>query len=263
MPVTIHDFEDWRDQQTSFEYLAARTQTTVNVSGTEGLPIRYVGTRANAHMFDLLRVQPIMGRTFRPEEDHPSTPPVMVLSYRAWQDRFQGDADVVGRTVRANSELTTIVGVMPEKFDFPGQTDIWMPLRMDPLEFPRGSGPDLGLASLQAIGRLKAGVSIEQAQTEMTAIAARLATAYPESNVGCGRSYPRPCRRVAWLQVGPPFQTVRADFPHTASRWSLRSPHYANPGYRIVPRRRHKPRASKKGRRQQTAWPGRSCAPAR
>ena len=99
MPVTIHDFEDWRDQQTSFEYLAARTQTTVNVSGTEGLPIRYVGTRANAHMFDLLRVQPIMGRTFRPEEDHPSTPPVMVLSYRAWQDRFQGDADVVGRTV--------------------------------------------------------------------------------------------------------------------------------------------------------------------
>ena len=186
MPVTIHDFEDWRDQQTSFEHLAAYTGVTVNVSGTEGQPIRYAGTRANAHFFDVLRVQPILGRPFRPEEDHPSTPPVMVLSHRAWQARFQGDPDVVGRTVRANGELTTIVGVMPEKFDFPGQMDIWMPLRMDPLEFPRGAGPDLGLASLQAMGRLKAGVSIEQAQTEMTAIAERLATAYPASNVGIG-----------------------------------------------------------------------------
>ena len=186
MPVTIHDFEDWRDQQTSFEHLAAYSPITVNVSGTEGQPIRYAGARANAHLFDLLRVPPILGRTFRPEEDHPSMPPVMVLSHRAWQDRFQGDPDVIGRTVNANGELTTIIGVMPENFGFPGQMDIWMPLRMDPLEFPRGAGPDLGLASLQAIGRLKAGVSIEQAQTEMTAIAERLATAYPESNVGVG-----------------------------------------------------------------------------
>ncbi len=188
MPVTIHDFEDWRDQQTSFEHLAAYVAGTVNVSGTEGQPIHFLGTAANAHLFDLLRVQPILGRTFRPEEDHPSMPPVMVLSYRAWQDRFQGDPDVVGRTVRANAELTTIVGVMPETFDFPGiGGNIWMPLRIDPLEFPRGSsGPDLGLSSLQAIGRLKAGVSVEQAQTEMTAIAERLAMAYPESNVGIG-----------------------------------------------------------------------------
>ena len=158
----------------------------MNVSGTEGRPIRYQGTRTNAHLFDLLRVPPILGRTFRPEEDHPSTPPVMMLSYRAWQDRFQGDADVIGRTVRANGALTTIVGVMPERFDFPGQTDAWMPLRIDALEYPRGAGPDLGLASLQAAGRLKAGVSIAQAQAEMTAIAGRLATAYPASNVGIG-----------------------------------------------------------------------------
>ena len=187
MPVTIHDFEDWRVQQTSFEHLAAYIGSTVNVSGTEGQPIRYTGTGANAQLFDLLRVQPIMGRTFRPEEDHPSTPAVMVLSYRAWQARFQGDPDIVGRTVRANSELTTIVGVMPEHFDFPGQIDIWTPLRLDPLAFPRGSSrPGRGLAELQAIGRLKAGVSIEQAQTEMTAIAERLTTAYPESNGGVG-----------------------------------------------------------------------------
>ena len=186
MSVTIHDFEDWRDQQTSFEHLAAWLPTTVNVSGSEGDPIWYTGTYANAHLFDVLRVLPILGRTFRPEEDHPSTPPVMVLSYRAWQDGFQGDPDVIGRTVTANAELTTIVGVMPENFDFPGTVEIWMPLRMDPLEFPRGSGPDTGTSSLQAIGRLKAGVSVEQAQTEMTTIAERLATAYPDTNAGIG-----------------------------------------------------------------------------
>ena len=187
MPVTIHDFEDWRDQQTSFEHLAAYVNMAVSVSGTEGQPINYFGTGASADLFDVLRVQPILGRTFRPAEDHPSMPPVMVLGYRAWQDRFQGDPDVVGRTVRANSELTTIVGVMPEDFDFPGGLNVWVSLRMDPLEFPRGtSGPDLGLSVLQAIGRLKDGVSVEQAQTEMTAIAERLATAYPASNVGIG-----------------------------------------------------------------------------
>ena len=186
MPVTIHDFEDWRDQQTSFEYLAAWLATSVNISCSDGEPIWYTGTHANAHLFDMLRVPPILGRTFRPDEDHPSAPPVVLLSYRAWQDGFQGDPEVVGRVVTANAELTTIVGVMPENFDFPGTVDIWMPLRMDPLEFPRGSGPDTGTVSLQAIGRLKDGVSVDQAQTEMTAIAARLAAAYPASNAGIG-----------------------------------------------------------------------------
>lgn len=186
IPVTIHDFEDWRDQQTSFERLAAFVSITVNASDGKGQPVHYFGTRTNADLFDLLRVQPSMGRVFRPEEDRPSTPPVMLLSHRAWLDGFDGDPEVVGRIVRANSELTTIIGVMPKDFDFPGIGDIWMPLRIDPLEFPRGSGPDLGNTSLQAIGRLKTGVSIEQAQSEMTAIAGRLATAYPQSNVGIG-----------------------------------------------------------------------------
>ena len=158
----------------------------MNISGSDGEPIWYTGTHANAHLFDMLRVPPILGRTFRPEEDHPSAPPVMLVSYRAWQDGFQGDPAVVGRVVTANAELTTIVGVMPENFDFPGTVDIWMPLRMDPLEFPRGSGPDTGTVSLQAIGRLKVGVSVDQAQTEMTAIAARLATSYPATNAGIG-----------------------------------------------------------------------------
>ncbi|MEZ5420745.1 MAG: ABC transporter permease [Vicinamibacterales bacterium] len=186
MGITIHDFEDWRRQQTSFEDIAAFYAETVNVGGTEGTPVRYLGAYASASLFDLLRVRPILGRTFRPEEDHPSTPPVMILSYRAWRDRFQGDPDVIGRTVRANAEVTTIVGVMPERFGFPNQMDAWLPLRIDPLAFPRSGGPALEGTQLQAVARLKDGVSLESARAEMAAIAGQLAAAYPASNAGTG-----------------------------------------------------------------------------
>ena len=155
MAVGIHDFVDWREQQTSFVDIAAYFGETVNVSGSEGRPIRYQGVYSSAHLFDVLGVQPILGRSFRAEEDHPSTPPVVILSHRAWQDRFQGHPDIIGRTIRANSQATTIVGVMPEKFDFPGQIDAWLPLRIDPLEYPRGSGPALEGTSIQSIARLR------------------------------------------------------------------------------------------------------------
>ena len=186
MDVGIHDFGDWREQQTSFEDIAAYYSETVNVAGTEAKPIRYLGAYVSAHLFDLLRVQPILGRNFRPEEDHPSTPPVIILSYRAWQDRYQGDPKVIGRSIRANSEMTTIVGVMPEKFGFPQQMDAWLPLRIDPLEFVRGGGPALEGTRFLAVGRLRDGVSLEAAQSEMSGIAGRLAAEYPETNEGIG-----------------------------------------------------------------------------
>jgi len=184
MAVSIHDFTDWRAQQTSFEDIAAYFAETVNVSGSEGRPIRYLGAYTSAHLFDLLGVQPVLGRTFRPEEDHPSTPPVLILSYRAWQDRFHGDPDVIGRTIRANSEMTTIVGVMPERFGFPSQMDAWLPLRLDPMAYVRGGGPALEGTQLQAVARLEDGVTLEDARAEMGAIAGRLAVEYPESNEG-------------------------------------------------------------------------------
>jgi len=199
MGVSIHDFEDWRRQQTSFEDIAAYYAETVNVGGTEGTPIRYLGNYASAHIFDVLRVRPILGRTFRPEEDHPSTPPVMILSYRAWQDRFNGDPAVIGRVVRANAQPTTIVGVLPEKFGFPGPVDAWLPLRIDPLAFSRAGGPAFEGTQLQAVGRLKPGVRLEQAQAEMSAIAGRLAEEYPESNQGIGVT----AVRQADLFIGP------------------------------------------------------------
>ncbi|MGE0361175.1 MAG: ABC transporter permease [Vicinamibacterales bacterium] len=186
MGLRIHDFEDWRARQTSFEGIAAYYAETVNVGGTEGEPIRYLGAYASAEMFHLLRVRPVLGRLFQPEEDHPSSPPVLLLSYRAWQDRFQGDPDIVGRTVRANAQPTTIVGVLPEKFGFPSAMDAWLPLRIDPLAYPRGGGPAVEGTQLQALARLKNGVSVETAQAEMATLAASLAAEYPQSNQGMG-----------------------------------------------------------------------------
>ena len=187
MGVSIHDFEDWRAQQTSFEDIAAYYAETVNIGGTEGTPIRYLGAYVNARMFDLLRVQPVLGRLFRPEEDHPSTPPVMLLSYRAWQDRFQGDPAIVGAVVRANAELTTIVGVMPEKFGFPQQMDAWLPLRIDPAGLQPRRRTGRGRHAAAGRGQAQApGSRSRRAQAEMSTIATGLAAAYPASNQGIG-----------------------------------------------------------------------------
>jgi predicted permease len=180
MEVTIHDYMDWREQQQSFESLAAFYDGTINLSGTERAE-RYEGAFMTANAFGSLGVQPILGRGFREDEDEPGAPPVIMLGYHVWQDRFSGAEDVIGSTVQVNGEQTTIIGVMPEGFRFPFLQDVWVPLRMDPLELKRGTG-----TTLEVYGRLRDGVSLDQATAEMQAIAQRLGTAYPETNEGVG-----------------------------------------------------------------------------
>jgi predicted permease len=180
MEVPIHDFMDWREAQTSFEGLAGFYSGTVNLAGTER-PERYDGAFISANAFELIRVQPILGRNFQEGEDTPAADPVMLLGYHVWQDRFEGDPDVVGQVARVNGEQTTIVGVMPEGFRFPVAEDVWLPLRMDPLELDRGDG-----LTLEVFGRLRDDVSMDQAAAEMQAIATRLAEEYPETNEGVG-----------------------------------------------------------------------------
>lgn len=181
MEVTLHDYVDWRSQHTSFEDLAAFYQGTVNVSGTEGRPTRYRGAFMTPATFRLIGVSALLGRTFREDEAAPDAQPVMLLGYRAWQDRFNGDQGIIGRTVRTNGEVTTVVGVMPEGFAFPIAEEVWVPYRRNPLEIRRGEG-----TTLEVFGKLKAGVSLDQAHAEFTAIAHRLALEYPETNEGVG-----------------------------------------------------------------------------
>jgi predicted permease len=181
MEVTPHDYVDWREQQTSFEDLAAFTMGTANLSTDDGRPERYDAGFMTANSFALLRQEPFLGRAFQPGDDAPGAARVAVLGYDVWRNRFRGEADAIGRTVRINGEPTTIVGVMPEGFQFPVRQDLWLARDMDLSGIERGEGD-----TLEVFGRLAPGATLDSARTEMSGIARRLAQAYPETNEGVG-----------------------------------------------------------------------------
>ncbi|MBR9988126.1 MAG: ABC transporter permease [Gemmatimonadetes bacterium] len=178
MSATLHDYEDWKEQQRSFAGLAAYFTGTINVSGTDR-PERYDGGFVAAETFDVLGVRPLMGRGFTADDDRPGADGVMLLSHDTWQTRFGADPGIVGRVVRANARPTTIIGVMPEGFGFPNTEQVWIPLARSASQYARGEGQGVSV-----FGRLRDGVTIDEASMEMAAIAQRLATAYPETNEG-------------------------------------------------------------------------------
>jgi len=177
-PLPLHDYVDLRDQQSSFESLAAYYQGTVNVRWTDR-PERFDGAFITPGAFAALGVRPALGREFREDEAAPGAPLRVILSWHLWQDRFGGAPSAIGQTLKVNGEQAEVVGVMPEGFLFPERQDIWVSLRMDALAQPRGQGQ-----WVQVYGRLRPGVTPERASTEMAGIAARLAAEYPESNEG-------------------------------------------------------------------------------
>jgi putative ABC transport system permease protein len=181
MEVTLHDFLDWRQRQHAFQQLAAFYQGTANLSGTEDRPERYDGGFMTANAFDQLGVEPILGRTFVAGEDLPGAEPVVLLGYHVWQSRFHGDPGVVGHTVRLNGRTTTVIGVMPKGFRFPVNQDLWAPLSLDTAGIKRGEG-----ITLEVYGRLKDGVSLDQARADLAAIAVQQAAEHPETNQGVG-----------------------------------------------------------------------------
>jgi predicted permease len=179
MGVNQHDLYDWRAQQTSFDGLATFETGTVNLSGLEG-PERYDGAFVSANVFDLLRVRPVLGTGFRSGDDAAGAPLTVVLGYQAWHTRYEADPSVVGSSVTVNGEPATILGVMPNGFMFPQDQELWVVSRDR-----RAEEPDRARANrFTVFGRLKAGVTRDQAAAEMALIAQRLEAEYPESNEG-------------------------------------------------------------------------------
>ncbi len=129
--VPIHDFVDWREQQTVFEDLAGFYFSSINFANADQRPERYLGTFVTANMFSEVNTQPLMGRVFRDDEDRGHTPPNIVLGHSVWQARYGGGPDIIGKVVRANGLAATVIGVMPEGFRFPFENDLWMPLAVD------------------------------------------------------------------------------------------------------------------------------------
>jgi putative ABC transport system permease protein len=173
------DFDDFHRQSRSFTGLAAMANGSVNLTGRGEPEVLELG-RVSADFFPVLNLRPLLGRTFRPDEDTPANRHVALLSHGLWQRRFGADPKVVGQGLLLDGESYTVVGVAPPGFDFPRKRDLWVPLADEPAKSSRGAH------FLSSLGRLRPGVSVGQAQAEMSGIAARLAKQYPDSNEGWG-----------------------------------------------------------------------------
>jgi len=161
----------------------------------------------SADVFAALRAQPEIGRVFREDEDKPGAPPVAVISHALWQSRFGGDAAIVNKTISFDGTPYTVLGVMPAGFEFPNKVDLWLPV-----------GPCSASSSWQmrdyhpglfGLARLKPGVTLEKARTDLDVIAGRLEQQYPDSNKTRGVQIDRlldnkvgNVRRALWILLG-------------------------------------------------------------
>jgi putative ABC transport system permease protein len=177
--TSFPDYLEWKKNATTLDGIAAITEATFIITGGDK-PERYLGGQISADAFSFLGVQPILGRQFRPEEDELNAPPVALIGYQVWQEHFGGDRGVVGKIIPINGKQVTVIGVMPKGWRFPEICDIWMPLQMEEKDHPRGN------FFLDCIGKVKKGVSIEQARAELEAITARVAAQHAETNTGVG-----------------------------------------------------------------------------
>jgi len=174
--VSPLDFQDWKTQNHVFESMGASTDVTYTLTGL-GEPSLIIGYAFSADYFHALGVAPLLGRTFLAEEEQPGKNHVAVLSYSFWRNHFGANQDAVGKNITLDGEPYTVVGVMPPGFQYPPSTDLWTPYSVLP-----EAAVDRGYRYLRIMARLRPGVSIEQAQAEMNAIAARLCREYPKTN---------------------------------------------------------------------------------
>lgn len=176
--VSYQDLLDWRTGARSLAGIAAVADLRVAFDAGSGAETA-TATEVTANTFALLGARPVLGRDFEPEDERTGAARVVMLSDRFWRMRLLGDPDVVGRVVRLNGEPTTIIGVMPPRFVFPQNQDLWTPMG------PRVNGQARNARGLWfAVGRLAPGVTADVARAELETVGARLATAYPETNAG-------------------------------------------------------------------------------
>lgn len=180
MNVSYPNFLDWREQNTVFEDIATYFGSSRFAVTGAGEPVQIRGSRISHGLFEILRVSPQLGRTFTPDEDRPEEDAVVILGYDLWQRTFGGDPNILGKKITLSNRARTVIGVMPRGFRFPEVSELWVPLALTPKLFTR---TDHGL---QAVARLKDGVSLPQAQSEMHNIAARIEQQNPVTNEGLG-----------------------------------------------------------------------------
>lgn len=173
--VSPANYRDWKRMGKSFESMGAYATQSFNLSADQGDPERVDAAMFTAELLPTLGVHPSIGREFSPEDDRESAPGTVIMSYGLWLERFGGNPGILNRTVRLDGLAYTVIGVMPKDFYFPTrEARLWTPMRWTADAFA-----DRTNTYIYPIGRLKRGVSVEQAQAQMRTIAAQLARAYP------------------------------------------------------------------------------------
>ena len=176
--LSYPDFEDYREavDQTGLFDLAVHDWEPYAIAG-DGGAARVGGGRVSANLFDVLGVQPLLGRTFLPEEEEPGATPVVILSEQLWRRQFGADPDVLGQTVLLNGTPHNVIGIIPSDEAYPEGARLWVTLAAYSARDARG---------LQATARLRPATTAEAAQATLEPIAARLREQYPDSNEGRG-----------------------------------------------------------------------------
>jgi putative ABC transport system permease protein len=192
------DYLEWK-KSAAFEHVAAYRYRELNLSGGVDQPERVRGVLVAGEFFSMLGVRPMLGRGFLPEEETPGSDGVALLSHVLWKNRFGADPEVLGKTCALNGRTFTVVGVMPAEFDFPlGGVRIWLPLALSGSDWS-----DRATLSLLVLARLKDGVSLDQARSELAGITARLEQQYPQTNTG---------RRAALVPLGEQQVSLLSSF---------------------------------------------------
>jgi len=176
--VSYPNFRSWQAENRALESVGNYTGASYNLATGDGAD--YVeGATVSWTMFHVLGISPAIGRDFREDEDRVGAPKTIILSDRVWRDRFEAKPTAIGQSIMVNGVPHTIIGVMPRDFEFPGRSGAWTTMQMDPLR-------NRGNHSWQVMGRLKSGVTIEKARTDLNRIAVSLESQYPTSNLGWG-----------------------------------------------------------------------------
>ena len=179
-PFSFADYNDLKLQATSFSAIGAASPlwNFTLTGGAEPEPVQ--GLYVSANLFELLKIAPEKGRGFTADEDRTGGPPVVIISRALWERRFAGDPNVIGKPMSLSGTMATIVGIMPAQFQFlEPAAELWVPLAQNQFA---SSARQVRLLSV--VGRLNDGVQASAANAELTGIAQRLASAYPESNSG-------------------------------------------------------------------------------
>jgi predicted permease len=172
------DVRDWRAAVSQFDGIAAADEQTMNVADEEHPAERFEGAFVSWDAFSLIGIQPLLGRDFRPDDDRPGATPVVMLGHDVWRARYGADPAVVGKTIRVNGVPSVVIGVMPDDFGFPNISDLWQPLALLSAE----ERDDRRSRALLAFGRVREGVTHDQAASDLGRVMNALAVQHPTTN---------------------------------------------------------------------------------